>query len=113
MKCKLLILLVLLFLPVLALADTHTVENENLLLTIDDTTLYMTVTDKVTGKSFASSIEPASGKLTGWKAFVALLLTLFTMLMIIIAMVIAAALVAQLWEFITAVWKEARFYNEV
>jgi hypothetical protein len=44
---------------------------------------------------------------------VALLLTLFTMLMIIIAMVIAAALVAQLWEFITAVWKEARFYNEV
>lgn len=71
MKCKLLILLVLLLLPVLALADTHTVENENLLLTIDDTTLYMTVTDKVTGKSFTSSIEPASGKLTGWKAFVA------------------------------------------
>ena len=31
----------------------------------------------------------------------------------IIAMVIAAALVAQLWEFLTAVWKEARFYNEV
>ena len=27
--------------------------------------------------------------------------------------IIAAALVAQLWEFITAVWKEARFYNEV
>jgi hypothetical protein len=47
------------------------------------------------------------------ETFVALLLTLFTMLMMIIAMVIAAALVAQLWEFITAVWKEARFYNEV
>ncbi len=47
------------------------------------------------------------------ETFVALLLTLFTMLMIIIALVIAAALVAQLWEFITAVWKEARFYNEV
>ena len=47
------------------------------------------------------------------ETFAALLLTLFTMLMIIIAMVIAAALVAQLWEFITAVWKEARFYNEV
>jgi len=46
------------------------------------------------------------------ETFIALLLTLFTMLMIIIAMVIAAALVAQLWEFITAVWKEARFYNE-
>ena len=47
------------------------------------------------------------------ETFVALLLTLFTMLMIVIALVIAAALVAQLWEFITAVWKEARFYNEV
>ncbi len=70
MKCKLLILLVLLLLPVIALADTHTVENDNLLLTIDDTTLYMTVTDKASGKTFASSIEP-SGKLTGWKAFVA------------------------------------------
>lgn len=71
MKCKLLILLIILMLPVLALADVHTVENDNLLLTIDDTTLYMTVTDKASGKSFASSIEPASGKLTGWKAFVA------------------------------------------
>ena len=71
MKCKLLVLLVLLLLPVLALAETHTVENDNLLLTIDDTTLYMTVTDKASGKSFASSIAPASGKLTGWKAFVA------------------------------------------
>jgi len=71
MKCKLLILLILLLLPVIALADMHTVENEKLLLTIDDTTLFMTVTDKATGKSFASSIKPASGKLTGWKAFVA------------------------------------------
>ncbi len=71
MKCKLLILLLALLLPVIALADTHTVENDDLLLTIDDTTLYMTVTDKASGKSFASSIEPASGNLTGWKAFVA------------------------------------------
>ena len=47
------------------------------------------------------------------ETFAALLLTLFTMLMIVIALVIAAALVAQLWEFLTAVWKEARFYNEV
>ena len=47
------------------------------------------------------------------ETFAALLLTLFTMLMLVIAMVIAAALVAQLWEFITAVWKEARFYREV
>ena len=72
MKCKWLILLaLLLLLPALALADTHTVENERLLLTIDDAALYMTVTDKATGKHFASSIEPDSGKLTGWKAFVA------------------------------------------
>ena len=41
-----------------------------------------------------------------------LLLTIFTMLMIVIALLIAAALVAQLWEFITAVWKEASFYRE-
>ena len=71
MKCKLLILLALLLLPVIALADTHMVENDSLCLTIDDATLYMTVTDKASGKSFASSIEPASGKLSGWKAFVA------------------------------------------
>ncbi len=46
------------------------------------------------------------------ETFAALLLTLFTMLMLVIAMVIAAALVAQLGEFLTAVWKEARFYHE-
>ncbi len=46
------------------------------------------------------------------ETFAALLLTLFTMLMIVIALVIAAALFAQLWEFISAIWKEARFYNE-
>lgn len=70
MKRNVLLLLLLLLLPVIVLAETHTVENERLLLTIDDTTLFMTVTDKASGKSFASSIEPA-GKLTGWKAFVA------------------------------------------
>ena len=46
------------------------------------------------------------------ETFVTLLLTLFTMLMIVIALIIAAALVAQLWEFVSAVWKEAIFYNE-
>ena len=46
------------------------------------------------------------------ETIVALLLTLFTMLMIIIAVVIAVALVAQLWEFLSGVWKEAKFYNE-
>ena len=40
MKCKLLILLLILLLPIAALADVHTVENEQLLLTIDDATLY-------------------------------------------------------------------------
>ena len=35
-----------------------------------------------------------------------------TMLMIVIALVIAAALIAQLWEFLSGVWKEGRFYYE-
>ena len=42
----------------------------------------------------------------------AILAVVFTMLMIVIALIIAAALVAQLWEFVSAVWKEAIFYNE-
>jgi len=46
------------------------------------------------------------------ETIVSLLLTLFTMLMIIIALVIAMALVVQLWEFLSGVWKEAKFYNE-
>ena len=33
-------------------------------------------------------------------------------LLIVIALVIAAALIAQLWEFLSGVWKEARFYYE-
>lgn len=71
MKCKWLpLLLIILLLPIAALADTHTVENESLTLTIDDATLYMTVTDKATGKCFAGSLEP-SEKLKGWNAFLA------------------------------------------
>ncbi len=46
------------------------------------------------------------------ETIVTLLLSLFTMLMIVIALVIAAALIAQLWEFLSGVWKEARFYYE-
>ena len=46
------------------------------------------------------------------ETIVTLGLTLFTMLMIVIALVIAAALIAQLWEFIAGVWKEAQFYYE-
>ena len=46
------------------------------------------------------------------ETFIALALTLFTMLMIVVAGVIAIALIAQLWEFLAAVWKEAIFYYE-
>ena len=46
------------------------------------------------------------------ETIVTLLLSLFTMLMIVIALVIAAALIAQLWEFLSGVWKEGRFYYE-
>jgi hypothetical protein len=46
------------------------------------------------------------------ETIVTLGLTLFTMLMIVIALVIAAALIAQLWEFLAGVWKEAQFYYE-
>lgn len=38
-----------------------------------------------------------------------LLLTLFTMLMIAIAMVVCAAMITQLADFVVAVWKEARY----
>ena len=71
MKCKgLLLLLLILLLPAAALADMHTVENERLSMTIDDATLYLTVTDKASGKTIAGSVEPAD-KLKGWNAFVA------------------------------------------
>lgn len=70
MKCKLLILLLILLLPLAALADVHTVENDYLTLTIDDTNLFMTVTDKASNKSFSSSIKPGTGKVSAWKAFV-------------------------------------------
>lgn len=45
------------------------------------------------------------------KTITTLLLTLLTMLMLMIGMVIATAMVAQLYDFIAAVWKEARFYH--
>lgn len=71
MKHKVFILFALILLmPMIALADVHTVENQNLILTVDDTNLHITVTDKATGKSFVSNEVP-SGKPRAWKAFVA------------------------------------------
>lgn len=72
MKCKWIpiLLMLLLLLSAAAMAETHMLENDRLLLTIDDATLYMTVTDKASGRMFASGASNASG-LKGWNAFVA------------------------------------------
>jgi len=70
MKRKLLILLVLLLLPAIALADTHTVENDRLILTIDSEKLGVTVTDKATGKTLAGTVDAAgTGANKNWTAF--------------------------------------------
>ncbi len=47
-----------------------------------------------------------------WETLVTILLTAFTMLMLLIAMVIVIVMVGQLGDFITSVWKEARFFYE-
>ena len=70
MKCKLLILLIVLLMSVIAFADTHTVENEYLSLSINDTDLSLSVTDKTTGKSFVSGLK-AEGANKNWTAFLA------------------------------------------
>lgn len=49
---------------------------------------------------------------TMWETFVTILLTAFTMLMLLIAMVIVAVMVGQLGDFISSVLKEARFFYE-
>ena len=70
MKCKLLILLILLLLPVLALADAHTVENDALILTIDSEKLSLTVTDKATGQVLSSGVDATgTGANKNWTAF--------------------------------------------
>ncbi len=62
----------LLLLPALALADTHTVENDRLLLTIDDTNLDMTLTDKATGLTLSSGADAAgTGANASWTGFLA------------------------------------------
>ncbi|MBQ3168997.1 MAG: hypothetical protein IJB99_04470, partial [Clostridia bacterium] len=60
MKSKLvccLVALVLLLLSAVAMADAHTVENEKLSLTIDMSTLDMTLTDKSTGRTLSSGVD--------------------------------------------------------
>ena len=70
MKCKLLLLFLLLLLPVIALADTHTVENDALILAIDSEKLALTVTDKATGQVFHSGVDAAgTGANQNWTAF--------------------------------------------
>ena len=77
MKCKLLLLFLLLLLPVIALADTHTVENDALILAIDSEKLALTVTDKATGQVFHSGVDAAgTGANKNWTAFLASTLVL-------------------------------------
>lgn len=73
MKAKLLLIaLLLLLLPVMALADVHTVENDTLILTIDDTNLDLTVTDKATGLCMASGADATgTGANKSWTGFLA------------------------------------------
>ena len=75
MKSKLsicLIVLALLLLPAFALADAYTTENEFLILTIDDQTLDMTITDKATGKTLSSGVDASgSGANKSWTGFLA------------------------------------------
>ena len=73
MKAKMALwIALLLLLPVMALADTHTVENDYLLLTIDDTNLDMTVTDKATGLTLLSGADAGgTGANASWTSFLA------------------------------------------
>ncbi len=72
MKCKIAWIAVLLCLlaALPALAEPHTVENEWLILTIDDTTLDVTLTDKATGQSLTSKVDTSVTKVNkDWTAF--------------------------------------------
>lgn len=72
MKAKLLLIAILLLLPVMALADVHTVENDALILTIDQTNLDLTVTDKATGLTLASGVNATgTGSNKSWTGFLA------------------------------------------
>lgn len=71
MKAKwLLIALLLLMLPVMALADTYTVENDALILTVDSATLDLQVTDKATGLTLNSGVDATdTGANKSWTGF--------------------------------------------
>ena len=70
MKAKILLLLVVLLLPVFALAEPIVVENDQLMLTIDDQSLVFTVTDKATGAVLNSNVDTSKSKLgSQWVGF--------------------------------------------
>ena len=64
------LLLLLLLLPCIGMAETHTVENEGYALTIDGETMALTMLDKASGKLYASGADPdsVSGN-AAWKGF--------------------------------------------
>lgn len=78
MRAKLALWIALLLLvPVLALAEIHTVENDRLLLTIDGETLDMTLTDKATGRMLTSGVDAqGTGANASWTNFLASTLVL-------------------------------------
>ncbi len=72
MKAKLALLLLMLLLPLAALADTLRVENDALILTIDEATLDLTVTDKATGLTLKSGVDATgTGANKSWTGFLA------------------------------------------
>ncbi len=72
MKAKLLLIALLLMLPVMALADVHTVENDTLILTVDLSNLDLTVTDKATGLTLNSGVDAnGTGANKSWTGFLA------------------------------------------
>ena len=70
MKNKGWILILFLLLPLTALCETYTVENENCLLTLDGDTLALCLTDKVSGIAYPGAADPdmVSGN-ASWKGF--------------------------------------------
>lgn len=72
MKAKLLLIAILLLIPTLALADVCTVENDALILTVDQATLDLTVTDKATGLTMNSGVDATgTGANKSWTGFLA------------------------------------------
>ena len=67
------LLLLLLLLPCIGMAETHTVENEGYALTIDGETMALTMLDKASGKLYTSGADPdsVSGN-AAWKGFLQL-----------------------------------------